>query len=68
MAVGATVAVIVGAGLILGASLMTSTRVEAGLCAAQCLISYNACRIAKKGAPQCDVDYTDCLQSCRKKH
>ncbi len=60
------VAAAVAAAVVVAASLMASTPAAAGLCAAQCLIKYNGCRIAKKGAPQCDVDYTNCLQSCRK--
>jgi len=51
-----------------GVGLIASTPAAAGLCAAKCLIEYNGCRIRKKGAPQCDAAYTDCLQRCRKKH
>lgn len=62
------VAAVATAAALWGLGLMTSTPAAAGLCAAKCLVAYNACRIAKKGSPQCDVDYTDCLQKCRKKH
>jgi hypothetical protein len=60
-------AVAVAAALLVGAGLVWIDRAEADGCAASCRSAYNQCRIATKGSPSCEGQFTSCMQSCRRK-
>jgi len=60
-------AVAVAAAILTGAGLVSIDRAAADGCAARCRSAYNQCRIATKGSPACEGQFTSCMQGCRKK-
>ena len=37
---------------------------QSGACTASCRNAYNQCRVQTKGHPQCDSQFTACMQNC----
>jgi hypothetical protein len=63
----ALAAVAVFAALLAGAGLFSIDRASANACGSACQKAYNQCRIATKGSPSCEAQYTQCMQRCRKR-
>jgi hypothetical protein len=64
---GALATLAVAAALLAGSGLLSIDKAQANACGAACRNAYNQCRIATKGAPSCEAQYTNCVQRCRKK-